>query len=135
MIYQDIENYIRSILINQHFFYSNQILPADAKIEGDQQKYCRIVFTYGELNDYYNIETNESVLLSLEIYEKKSQSTNTYEDLGITLRHKLKKLIHLIRNEESVAKLDRIGLVRNNYSDAEYNSIILNLSFNIVNME
>lgn len=135
MIYQDIENYIRSILVNQHFFYSNQILPADAKIEGDQPKYCRIVFTYGDLNNYFNQNNNETVLLSLEIYEKKDESTNTYEDLGINLRRKLKKLIHIIRDQESVAILERIGLMRNDNLDAEYNSIILNLSFNIINAE
>ena len=75
-------------------------------------------------HDYYNqawinlAKQSENKNYKNIIFEHKN-----YEDLGINLRRKLKKLIHIIRDQESVAILERIGLMRNDYLDAEYNSI------------
>jgi len=116
--------------LSAEFVPSSQILSEGEIPDVDEELFCRLVWTYGELSDFSNNFDQELPTLNIEVYERKDNGKNFSRKFIRDFRNILKNKINVKIIDNQYVKINRILISKN--SDIEFYSYVISISFRLI---
>lgn len=109
-IYQKIIDAVEARL--KYYFDDNQILVEQQQVDGVYSEYARITSNYGETYDYFNHYSQQTFVLSLELFQLKNMGYTQIEETVINLKKDIRKYCSLIKMDFVGAKLMNSTIIK-----------------------
>lgn len=117
----------------KYYFDDDQILVQDEVIDGSVTFCVRMTSSYGQLYDFFNHFSDQTYVVSLEMFELKDMPNTELEEVALNLRKEIKRHCSIIRDLDNgaVCKLLNSSIIK--LADQEnWKHINLVLSFTIM---
>lgn len=117
----------------KYYFDDDQILVQDEVIDGSVSFCVRMTSSYGQLYSFFNHFSDQTYVVSLEMFELKDMPNTELEEVALNLRKEIKRHCSIIRDLDNgaVCKLLNSSIIK--LADQEnWKHINLVLSFTIM---